>query len=108
MTTHNVCIINSYDQWSLLECHYSYYYTALLITHLLSSIGLGPSLSLTGLLPPPTDVVVVVGSLGTAAVAVDAELMPAVVLAEVEEDSDGLERISITRRFATELNMIEK
>ena len=52
--------------------------------------------------------VVVVGSLGTAAVAVDAELMPAVVLAEVEEDSDGLERISITRRFATELNMIEK
>ena len=69
-------------------------------TYLLSSGGRGPSLSLAGLLPAIDE-----DTGGSLAPAVDAEVELGSTLPLVEvEDSGGLERPSIIRRFITELH----
>ena len=72
---------------------------ALVITHLLSSGGRGPSLSLTGLLPA---VDVDAGGSLVPAVGTEVETVSTLPLVEVE-DSDGLGRPSTIRRLIPEL-----
>ena len=69
--------------------------------HLLSSVGLGPNLSLTGLLT-----LAGTADVGSLDVAVDVE---SITVEEVEEGgSKVLERPSITLRFTEELKLGEK